>query len=333
MFAMTLVFFVAMQAPVPDAMPASPAVKEKRVPVEGSFLLVPRLPTGIPDARKGHAPVEEQAKVALDYLDHVLADLYRLQPSGSEVRAGSLRVPKEDSERIKSILLVMQDPTFKKLEEEVMARREAWAKDMQTGRPIASNAPAVAEPTKKPELENLKPDQSRSALDERIRRIAEARAIVVGTASEDNKAYWGALPRYKVKIGPILYTLEPASENYRSSILTMDQEMERDATTRRAVGQLTDEHLNRLGEAFDRLRLHLDEAFLASATLVKTPGATLSEPCQSLQRALQILLLERLRNALWFSWQVWADVASKPLPPPLARLVPEAQTAPSGQPN
>jgi len=347
MLPLALALCSTLQAAPPPTPPVKPSVKEGKVAVEAAFLLIPRLPKGMMDARKGYAPVRGQLKVDLDYLQHTLRDLYRLQPSGAEIKAGAMRVPKEEGDQAKALLSMIQDQSFSGIEREVIAQRKAWEKDMQPEDSAKSNPEATPGPKKGAGPESPEAKEARSALDRLTQQIAKSRAAVIGGYSSDgrfisedglhlmeNVDYWGPLPLLIVPLGRggRVIKLPPPSSPYRTSITEFARMENHDDSARMATGQLTKIHLEDLSVAFDKLRLNLDEAFLKASDLIGDPAKTkVSESTQSLQRSLKILLMERLRSCLFFSWEIWADVASEKLPAPLARLAPpEPPAATSG---
>jgi len=72
MLPIALLLGSALQTGAPPVPREKAPIKEGKVAVDEAFLLVPRLPTGMIDARKGYAPVRDQLKVDLDYLEQTL---------------------------------------------------------------------------------------------------------------------------------------------------------------------------------------------------------------------------------------------------------------------
>ena len=317
MLPMAMAFlFLFQTAPPPSSQPA-----KAEVAVDAPLLLVPRLPVGMEEARRQYGALSRQAKVDLDYLGQVLAGLYRLQPTGATLQAGTLSLPRTEAPCARGILKLIEDPTYAALEQEVIVQRKAWEADMKPGaHPQGPGKPQEAALPKPPP----------SALEAQARRIAEARAALFdqGSAAYDDKAYWGPLPLYHLP-NRVAAVAPPPSAIYCQQIFEMDAAAKEHTAERLAFAQVTTQHLERLTRAFDRLRSNLDETTLEAANLlVDPPGTKPSDSLLGLQRALKILLMERLRSCMFFSWEIWADLASHPLPDPLPNLAPKTATLP-----
>ncbi|HJV23144.1 MAG TPA: hypothetical protein VJ505_04365 [Holophagaceae bacterium] len=292
------------QTPIPDI---KPKVPEAMVVVAERSLVLPPLPKGVAEGRKGFASVHAQIKYAQEELSTSLQRLYAT-PEASRALAKDLEVPEASRGEVAGWLDVLKDVQFARLEGGFAEVWKGWQAALVEG--------GLAKPTRSPSGQ----PESHGAGYEAAKQKAKQ---VISAASRQPLRSSGKLDSsYNVENADLF---GGGTEGMTKDERAGQQHVERSlylAQTNRAIADIL---IPMLAESWDPLVDHLGGRARRLADL-EAGAAPVADPILSaLRTRAKIAFLERFRVALWYCDLVWSQSASVEAPAPPRRLAPSAR--------
>lgn len=283
-----------------------PEVAGAVVAMEDRAITLPQMPRDGAQGRAEFKEVHAQIGRNLDDLNLSLVTLYGRQDAGA--LPTNLSVPSELAEAGRALVRVIDDPDYLRLERAYLDTWKGWQAAMvETGLATRAQAsPKAAEPTSKQYVETKR--KAVQLLRTPSRGFKEVGRLDAGYRSESEDDTFSLQ-----QLGSA-----PMGEEERSVNLAKFTNNDNQNRNRLAV---TDLLLPDLGETWNALSNHLNDAALSVANRAQDPDPRVDATMAALHTHAKIAVLERFRKALYYCDLVWCQIASKEPPPPPKRLV------------